>query len=303
MLQLTLPPNREPELQLYTRANSTQINPRIFGTVVTGRDTLYNFDLSAVPNGDYVVDIYDPYGRVMLRKGTGSYLLADEWWELDYLSNPATDPSKILVNQDYGGTGALIYALNGIPVADASIELFLYSDYMAGNRDGNYRINSTRQTVDGTWAIAFYLDPQDYVLRYYRAGIAGPDEWKLTAALDPADIEIIPLSQSGLGLAELRGALSLRKPAKPVRVDQHYQGQNNLVYRLNNKPVAGATILAFTADVYNSGNHLQGNAVASTEQDASGNWTQPMMLLPGQYVLHCFKKNAVGPNAYSLTVE
>jgi hypothetical protein len=48
---------------------------------------------------------------------------------------------------------------------------------------------------------------------------------------------------------------------------------------------------------------LQGNAVASTEQDASGNWTQPMMLLPGQYVLHCFKKNAVGPNAYSLTVE
>jgi len=307
MLQLTLPPNRAPEIQLYARAGGQPVGGRIPGTVVPDRVTLYNFDVSGVANGDYVLDIFNPWGRVMFRKSNTTYLLADEWWELDYLTDPARDPSKVFVNQDYGGPGALVYALDGIPIADATIEVFLYSDYVAGNRNGNYRINNSRQTVDGKWATAFYLDPEDYVLRYYRTGTAGPDEWKVVVTFNPNDIVITPLDPLQASAATLGGVRIPQIPTppavEPVTVTQHYSGENALVYQLDGKPVGGATILVFSADVYNSGNHLQGNAVAATEQDADGNWIRPLTLVPGRYILHCFKRNVAGPNSYNLVVE
>jgi len=307
MLELTLPPNRVPTIQPYARANALPVGAPISGSVIAGRSTLYEFDVDDLPNGDYVVDISNPYGRFVLRKFNTTYLMAEEWWELDYLTDPEKDPGRILVNQNYGGPNALTYALNGIPVDDATIELFLYSDYAAGNRNGNYRINDSRQKVDGTWAVPFYLDPQDYVLRYYRTGVAGPDAWKVVVSFDPADIEITPLELSGMSAVTL-GKLQIspevpEQPKNTIAVDHNYGGKSNLVYRLDGQPVVGATIQIFKADSYNSGNRLAVNIVAQTEQRADGSWAAPLRLAPGRYVMHCYKKGVAGPNSFNLLVE
>lgn len=310
MLELTLPPNFSPTIQPYARSNAAPVGSPISGDAVSGRPTLYEFDVSTLANGDYVVDILNPWGRFVLRKFNTTYLMADEWWQLDYLTNPADDPSKIFVNQNYGGPGALTYSLNGIPVADATIELFLYSDYMAGNRNGNYRLNNSRQKVDGTWAVPFYLDPQNYVLRYYRNGVAGPDSWKVVVSFNPADISITPLEVYGNGAASLGlSPQAMRMPEVPsqprevVSVDHNYGGANTLIYRLSGEPVAGATIQIFKADDYNSGHRQAVNVVAQTEQAADGSWAKALSLAPGRYIMHCFKKNVAGPNAFSLVVE
>lgn len=102
------------------------------------------------------------------------------------------NPEKVMVNQDFGGANNLTYELNGSPIADTLIELFLYSDYAAGDYNSN-RLDSTRQRIDGTWAKAFYLDPQEYVIRFYRTGVAGPDAYKIVVSFDENEIEVTPL--------------------------------------------------------------------------------------------------------------
>ena len=319
MLELTFPPNYSPTIQPYARDTAAPVGPSIVGEVSNTRPTLYEFDVSGLANGDYVVDIDSPRGRFLFRKFNSIYLMADEWWQLDYLTNPADDVSKILVDQNYGGLGALTYSLAGIPVADAIIELFLFSDYVAGNRNGNYRLNNSRQKLDGNWAVPFYIDPQIYVLRYYRNGVAGPDYWKVVVSFDPADIVITPLQAAGSSLAILGVALKpvsltpvpppVKIPAIPlqlvdgIKIDQNYGGPKALTYLLNNKPVAGATIQFFNADDYNSDHRFSASVVAQTEQKANGSWVSSVSLPPGNYVINCFKKNVAGPNAFSLVVS
>lgn len=323
MLQLTLPPNRLPTIQPYKRSDATSVGSAISGTAVSGRPTLYNFDVSLLPDGDYVVDILNPYGRFVLRKIGTNYLMAEEWWELDYLVNQAGNLSKVLVDQDYGSTGALTYVLDGMPVADATIELFLYDDYVAGNRTVQYNIGNSRQCVDGKWVVPFYLDPQTYVLRFYRTGVAGPDAWRVVVSFDPDEIEITPLDVVTGGIlagltqkakyqplkaakpsAENEKALQQQlKARKPVNVDHNYGGEAKLVYSIKGKPVANATIQVFKAEDYNAGRRLQANVVAQTEQRADGSWAKPLPLIPGRYVLNCFKRGEAGPDAYNLVVS
>jgi hypothetical protein len=316
MLQLTLPPNYSPTLTLYTRLNATLVGPSVPGTAVSGRPTLYDFNLNSLATGDYVVDINNPAGRLLLRKTSTDYLLASEWWQLECSGNSGSDPGKVLVNQDYGGPGALVYCLDGVPVADATIEVFLYMDYVAGKQDATYRVANSRQTVDGDWAMPVYLDPEIYVLRYYRTGVAGPDAYRVVVTFNPADIDITPInpvpSQITLGL---RQALTGANPPKPpktyytepppgaVTVDHNYGGKDNLVYRLNNKVVADAIIQVFTLEDYEKKPADLLAIVASTRQNADGSWASAVHLLPGKYVLHCFKKNVAGPDSFNITVE
>jgi hypothetical protein len=302
MLQLTLPPDRTPSIQPYARTTSLTVGASITGTAVAGRATLYNFNVSGLADGDYVVDVLNPYGRFMLRKSGTNLLIADEWWELD--ANPNTDPGKVLVDEDYGGTNNLTYEIDGVPVADASIEIFLDSAYTAGNRDSTYRIATSRQTAAGNWAAACYLDPDTYVVRYYRNGVAGPDSYRLVVSLDPSEIVVTPLTSGGSANLRLHRSAApapltaIHPVYRTVAVNQDYGGTGNLVYKVNGKPVDGATLQVFKADDYKGG-----QAIASAQQGADGTWTNTLQLTPGRYVLHCFKKNVAGPNSYTLTVE
>lgn len=194
MLQLTFPPNRSPQLKFYTRATATLVGSAINGTESGTRPTLYNFNISSVPDGDYTVDVLQPYGRFVLRKKGTDYLIAEEFWELDYLSDQAKDPGKMLVNQNYGGANNLSYTVNGQIVADASLEIFLFSDYSQGNTSSIFRLAESRQLAGGAWAIPVYLDPGFYVLRFYKRDVAGPDDYKLNVSFNPSEISVIKLN-------------------------------------------------------------------------------------------------------------
>jgi len=190
-LQLTLPPGQSPTIQPYSRVpDGVPVGLPIAGVAVAGRATLYNFATSALADADYTVDMTNPIGRFLLRKSGLTYLVADEWWQLDYLTDPAKDPGKVLVHHNYGGTGRLTYTLAGVPIADTVIEAFLYTDYMAGRQSSEYRIADSRQRADGTWTRAFYLDPQIYALRFYRNAVAGPDAYRVVVSFNSADIQV-----------------------------------------------------------------------------------------------------------------
>lgn len=190
-LQLTLPPGHFPTIQPYSRVpDGVLVGLPIAGVAVSGRATLYNFNISGLADADYTVDMTDPLGRFLLRKSGLTYLMADEWWQLDYLTDPAKDPGKVLVHHNYGGTGRLTYTLAGVPIADTVIEAFLYADYMAGRQSSEYRIADSRQRADGTWTRAFYLDPQIYALRFYRNAVAGPDAYRVVVSFTTSAITV-----------------------------------------------------------------------------------------------------------------
>ncbi len=231
------------------------------------------------------------------------------------------DADRIFVNQDYGGTNNLVYVLGTIPVGQATIELFMYDDYMAGNRDAAYRIGNSRQTDDGSWAVPFYLDPNTYILQFYRPQIAGPDAYKLVVSANPDEIvfEQIPIPGTGLsgpatppiqtttvvktvtettveGLDEFAGVGT-------VYVDENYGGAGALTYEKGGVPVNGADILIYTAADYNAGNRSNEYIIAASRQLSDGRWQQPVRLDPGAYKMQFFKQGVAGPDTFDLIVE
>lgn len=231
------------------------------------------------------------------------------------------DADRIYVDQDYGGKNNLVYVLGSRPVGQATIELFLYDDYMAGNRDASYRVANSRQTDDGSWALPFYLDPQTYILQFYRPQIAGPDAYKLVVSANPDEIvfEQIPIEGTGLsgpatppiqtttvvktvtettveGLDEFSGVGT-------IYVDENYGGAGALTYVKDGVPVNGADILIYTAADYNAGNRSNEYIIAASRQLSDGRWQQPVRLDPGAYKLQFFKQGVAGPDTFDLIVE
>jgi len=231
------------------------------------------------------------------------------------------DADRIFVNQDYGGTNNLVYVLGTIPVGQATIELFMYDDYMAGNRDAAYRIGNSRQTDDGSWAVPFYLDPNTYILQFYRPQIAGPDAYKLVVSENPADIvfEQVPIPSTGLSgpltppiqtttvietvvETEVAG-LDTFAGVGTVYVNENYGGAGALTYARGGVPVNGADILIYTAADYNAGNRSNEYIVAASRQLSDGRWQQAVRLNPGTYKLQFFKQGVAGPDTFDLIVE
>lgn len=101
-----------------------------------------------------------------------------------------TASEKVLVDENYGGASRLTYVLRGRPIADATIEVFLYSDYLLGRFNDNYRIDRTRQRIDGTWEKPFYLDPEEYAIRFVKSGVAGPDDYYVVVSYDETQIQV-----------------------------------------------------------------------------------------------------------------
>jgi hypothetical protein len=302
LLYLTLPPNKSPTVQPYARDTSVAVGSPIAGFAVTGRPTLYTFDVTSLAAGDYVIDISNPYGRAVIRKRTAGVLIAVEWWELDSQVN-LFDAGKVIVDQNYGGPDNLRYVVNGVTVIDASIEAFLYDDYLHGNRDGKYRIATSRQRANGTWAIPMYLDPDVYMFRFFKSEVAGPDVYRVVVSFDPSEIAVewVASLSSSPSPPILQPVPVV--PQQPVAVNQDYGGAGNLTYTINGQAVDGATIQVFWAADYNAGNRSGSYVVAATTQQVNGSWANSLSLVRGHYVLKCFKTGVAGPNTYNLTVE
>lgn len=98
----------------------------------------------------------------------------------DYDDAGTGAPAGTFVDHNYGGENALSYQVNGEFLGGVDIMLFREEDFSLG-RDGNdYVIGVTRQLPDGSWASGFYLEPGAYIIRCYKAKVAGPDHYSLT---------------------------------------------------------------------------------------------------------------------------
>ena len=86
----------------------------------------------------------------------------------------------VTVDQDYGGTSALTYTLNGTPVDGATVRVYLAADYNANRRGESYVVAGATQGADGTWSNPVLLDPGSYKLMFYLRNVAGPDVYDLT---------------------------------------------------------------------------------------------------------------------------
>jgi hypothetical protein len=98
------------------------------------------------------------------------------------------------VDQDYGGSDNLSYCLSGVPVDNADILIYLYNDYIIGNRSQKYVKAVSKATVTGAWVQAVMLDPAVYAVQFNKQGVAGPDAWRLVVSLDSnlIDVSLIP---------------------------------------------------------------------------------------------------------------
>lgn len=89
---------------------------------------------------------------------------------------------SVLVDHNYGGPDALTYeTVDGtIKVNDASIDVYLTSDYAAGRTAGGYVVAHSFTDVNGHWVVPVMLDPGAYTVIFYKQGAYGPDRKDVT---------------------------------------------------------------------------------------------------------------------------
>lgn len=86
----------------------------------------------------------------------------------------------IQVNENYGGANNLSYTVLGEYVGGADILIYRKDDYDAGKITNEYALNAVRQDPEGRWSHSVYLDVGDYILKCYKAKVAGPDIYLLS---------------------------------------------------------------------------------------------------------------------------
>jgi hypothetical protein len=217
------------------------------------------------------------------------------------------------VDQDYGGPNNLCYTLDGIPVDNAEILVFLESNFLACNRGSEFVVAASRTKADGTWEKAIMLDPARYVIQFHKQGVSGPDAFTLVVSKDPAEISVTPLDVESCSPVIVPPPPVVPDPCETdgldefggdglILVDQDFGGVGELCYLLDGQPVANAEILLFDAAGYNAGNRQNKFAIVASRQQPDGTWEQPVKVNPGEYVIQFHKQNVAGPDAFPLTV-
>lgn len=80
------------------------------------------------------------------------------------------------VDHNYGGSDNYRYTTsNGVGIDNAVVNVYLLSDYNAGNRGLDFVKGSTITDVNGRWERPINLDPGSYMLYFYKQQAFGPD--------------------------------------------------------------------------------------------------------------------------------
>ncbi len=88
---------------------------------------------------------------------------------------------SVMVDHDYGGADELTYETSlGAGIDNAQINVYLKTDYDAGNRSNTFVVARAITDVNGHWERAVMLDPETYTLIYYKQGAFGPDRRDVT---------------------------------------------------------------------------------------------------------------------------
>jgi hypothetical protein len=88
---------------------------------------------------------------------------------------------SVEVDHDYGGADTYRYVTqNGVGIDDAIINIYLASDFNAGKRGVDFIKASSRTDINGRWVRPVMLDPETYVVYFYKQLAFGPDTAPLT---------------------------------------------------------------------------------------------------------------------------
>lgn len=79
----SFPEGETPVATLRTRGSDTALTPTYTGVAVSGRPSVYEFDIGARANGDYEIDIAEPRANYVLRVATAGNTVANTWIELE----------------------------------------------------------------------------------------------------------------------------------------------------------------------------------------------------------------------------
>lgn len=217
MLNLTLPPGSTPTIQPYGRVSGTAVGSPISGTVVSGRSNLFRFDVSALADGDYVVDLASPSGRFLLRILGDVESLAEEWWQLD-----AADDIAAVAALGSIGTGARTVAitvnLDGDALQGATVRVTKAAEtYLTTTNSSGV---ATFNLDDGTWVVSItasgaYFNGASLVVNGAEAVTYSMTANATIEASDPDKVTGYWLCLSHLGVAEAGATISMQVASLP----------------------------------------------------------------------------------------
>jgi len=146
---------------------------------------IYYGSMPAVNNGLYDVWIYYREGGSPVPADPLSGQASLDWnGSSDVgLSTINIGDGSIQVDHNYGGTDTLTYRTSGgAGIDNATVRCYLTSDYNNGNTGRSYLQGETMTDVNGRWQSAFFLDPADYTLIFFRQYQFGPDRVDITVS-------------------------------------------------------------------------------------------------------------------------
>jgi hypothetical protein len=105
----------------------------------------------------------------------------------------AAGTGPVSVDQDYGGENRLCYIIGGVRIDNAEVTFYTEEDFSAGNLNVKFIVATSRTTANGDWDRPVMLDPGNYVMRFHKQGVSGPDDFLLKVTADPAASTVNPL--------------------------------------------------------------------------------------------------------------
>jgi hypothetical protein len=123
LLVLPLLPSMSPTINLFSRTadnvspdTSPQNGSPIPGTAVTNRPGHYSFDISALPNADYVVVSTNPLGTWFIRKTSTQILVSESWADLESTSISISPQTFTITPNGISGRNRLVFYNDGTQV-------------------------------------------------------------------------------------------------------------------------------------------------------------------------------------------
>lgn len=109
--------------------------------------------------------------------GFDSVITDEAFLEMQSKLDNLIGPGSVMVNHDSGGVDALAYkTILNAGIDNAYINVYLKSDYIAGNRTSNYVVGFMITDVNGRWVRFLMLDLNTtYTLIYSKQLAYGPD--------------------------------------------------------------------------------------------------------------------------------
>lgn len=182
----SFPEGETPVATLRSRGSDTALTPTYTGVAVSGRPSVYEFDIGARANGDYEIDIADPRANYVLRVATGGNTVADDWNMLDLIADVSDVASDVTA---LGGAVTVIVDQPTVDDGQLTAPIIIGDDYLTANdRDFTWTVAEVPGVVVGTAKCYFGgRDAEGHTWLVEGDITDNGDEWDLTFELTKDD--------------------------------------------------------------------------------------------------------------------